>query len=419
MSEREFDVVLFGATSVTGRQVAAYLAGRAAESAGTWAAAGRDAARVESVLADVGVNGADTIVGDVSDPASLETMASRARVVLNLVGPYTRYGRPVIAACVAAGTHYVDLTGEIPFVRRMIEEFDAPAREAGVKVVQVCGFEALPPDLAVRRLAEDVQAAGERLADVDLQVTTTAQPPGRPRASDFMSGGTLQSTAEATRDRDAAILSDPGCLVAVADPSAAAAIRARSPISLAPRRGDRGQAIAPMIPAPFINPGVIHRSAFLADPAAPPFRYREGVAIPGGTATLPLRLGVAGALAGTQAALMGLTKATPALRERIGSGMSRILPDSGFGPAADRLEQWRWRLDVTGRGTGGHEARLTVEGDGHPGYLATSRMLGEAGLLLAEGGATPDTAGHLTPAAALGTAKLDRFDRAGLRFRTA
>jgi short subunit dehydrogenase-like uncharacterized protein len=140
---------------------------------------------------------------------------------------------------------------------------------------------------------------------------------------------------------------------------------------------------------------------------------------PGGPATLPLRLAAAGALSGSQMALARVTQASPGFRARVGRGLSAILPSSGFGPAADRLEQWRWRLDVTGRTVNGHEARVKVEGEGHPGYLATSRMLGEAGLLLAEAGATPDGAGHLTPAAALGTAKLDRFDRAGLRFRSA
>ena len=77
-------------------------------------------------------------------------MASRARVVLNLCGPYTLHGRPVIEACVANGAHYVDLTGEIPFVRQIIDDYETRAEQAGVKVVQVSGFEALPPDLATK-----------------------------------------------------------------------------------------------------------------------------------------------------------------------------------------------------------------------------------------------------------------------------
>jgi short subunit dehydrogenase-like uncharacterized protein len=127
VSDRDLDIVVFGATGVTGRRVASYLAERAADGDLRWAAAARDAAKAERMLGASGVNPPETIVADVSDPGSLAAMASRARVVLNLVGPYTLHGRPVIEACVACGAHYADLTGEIPFVRRMIDEFDGAA----------------------------------------------------------------------------------------------------------------------------------------------------------------------------------------------------------------------------------------------------------------------------------------------------
>src|SRR3954451_12016570 len=154
MGERDLDVVVFGATGVTGRRVAAYLAERAVETGARWAAAARDMAKLERLLGEAGVTAPETIVADLENPDSLAAMACRAKVVLNLVGPYTLYGRPVIEACVAAGAHYVDLTGEIPFVRRVIDEFEAAAVAAGVKVVQVCGFESMPADLAVQRAAE-------------------------------------------------------------------------------------------------------------------------------------------------------------------------------------------------------------------------------------------------------------------------
>ena len=163
--ERDLDVVVFGATGVTGRRVAAYLAERAGETGragprpratpGSWR---RCSARTASPRPR-------RSSADLGDPASLAAMASRTRVVLNLVGPYTLYGRPVIEACVAGGAHYVDLTGEIPFVRQMIDAFDARAAQAGVKLVQVCGFESLPSDLAVLLAAETARERwGEGLA---------------------------------------------------------------------------------------------------------------------------------------------------------------------------------------------------------------------------------------------------------------
>jgi short subunit dehydrogenase-like uncharacterized protein len=339
-------------------------------------------------------------------------MVSRARVVLDLVGPYTLYGQPVIEACVANGAHYMDLTGEIPFVRQMIDVFDTRATQAGVKVVQVSGFEALPPDLAVLLAAETAQERfGEAIAEADLEVTFSG-PPGMPRPSDMISGGTLQSLAAAAGGDDASAVTDPGALIT--DPARAEEVRRRSPITVAPRRGADGAVIAPMAPAAFINPAVIHRTAALTGTA--PFRYREGLGLPGGAVTLPLRFAAAGVLSGTQAAVAAAARARPSVRRRVGSVLTKVLPGSGFGPAGDRLELWSWHMTVVGHTTGGNTVRVDVDADGHPGYLATARMLGEAGMLLSEPGMTPDRAGCLTPATALGTASIDRFERARVRF---
>jgi short subunit dehydrogenase-like uncharacterized protein len=342
-------------------------------------------------------------------------------VVLNLCGPYTLHGRPVIEACVANGAHYVDLTGEIPFVTEILADFEEPARAAGVKIVQVCGFEALPPDLAVALAAESARERWqEELTEVDVAVSIQA-PPGMPRPSDWISGGTFQSMAEVVGSERAALAADPGALIE--DPAAAAAVRARSPITLVPRRSGRGEVLGPMAPAAFINPAVIHRTAALsaARRGVPfePFRYREGVALGGHPATLPARYAAAGAMSGSQLLVRSIARASPRARERAAKTLRSVLPSSGFGPRADRLEPWRWRFRVDARTTGSHELAVEVESTGHPGYLATARMLGEAGLMLAEEGATPDGAGCLTPAAALGTAGIDRFRRARLTFAVA
>jgi short subunit dehydrogenase-like uncharacterized protein len=415
--DRDLDVVVFGCTGVTGRRVAAYLAERAAETGASWAAAARDVAKLRRVFEEVGVSAPETVVADVDQPGSLAAMASRARVVLNLVGPYTLYGRPVIEACVAGGAHYADLTGEIPFVRQIIDSFDDRAREAEVKLVQVCGFESVPADLAVLLAAEQARDRWEEgLAEVDLEASV-AGPPGLPRPSDLVSGGTAQSLAAAASSENAAAVTDPAALIT--DAAVAEEVRRRSPISVMPRRsGDA--VIGPMAPAAFINPAVIHRSAALlaaeGGARAEPFRYREGVALRGRAASLPLRYAAAGMMSGAQAALASAARARPSVRRRVSGALSAILPSSGFGPAGDRMEQWKWRISLTARTTAGREVRVEVDADGHPGYLATARMLGEAGLLLAEPDATPRRAGCLTPATALGTGCVERFERAQVRF---
>lgn len=418
MSDRNLSVVVFGATGVTGRRVAAYLAERAGETGARWAVAGRDAAKLERVPGEIGVAAPETIVADVADPGSLAAMAARTRVVLNLVGPYTPYGEPVVEACVANGAHYADLTGEMPFVRRTIDSFHDRAAAVGLKVVQASGFEALPPDLGVLLAAETARERWqEDLAEVDLEVALQ-KPAGRIGLADVVSGGTMQGLAEVLGGEGAAAIADPAVLIA--DPEAAAEVRRRSPISLLPRFNARGGVVAPMTPAAFINPAVVQRTAALIDAErghrAEPIRYREGVAFPGGYATLPLRFAAAAALGGTQAGFCLLTRAQPAVRRRAAGILRRVLPSSGFGPSGSRLDEWSWQVAVDARTAAGHYVRVDVDADGHPGYLATARMLGEVGLLLAEDGATPERAGCLTPATALGTAHLDRFERAGVRF---
>ena len=417
MADRDLSVVVFGASGVTGRRVAAYLGERAGEVGAKWAVAGRDPAKLERVLGEIGVTAPETIAADVGDPASLAAMAARTRVVLDLVGPYTLYGEPVIEACVTAGTHYVDLTGETPFMRHVVDTFHERAATAGVKVVPTCGFEALPPDLAVL-LAEETarERWGEGLAEADVDVVTR-QPAGRIGPQDLISGGTLQSMAEALDGEDASQVADPAALIP--DPTLAAAVRARSPIALAPRVNARGDAIAPMTPVAFINPAVIHRTgALLAAErgGGEPLRYREGVGIPGGSASLPLRYAAAGVLAGMQAGFRGLTRTGPGVRRRAAAFMRRALPSSGFGPQGSKLVEWSWHLTADARTPAGRYVRIELDADGHPGYLTTAKLLGEVGLLLGEDGATPDRAGCLTPATALGTQCLPRLERAGARF---
>jgi short subunit dehydrogenase-like uncharacterized protein len=418
VAERDLSVVVFGATGVTGRHVAAYLARRAEEGGFGWAAAGRDAEKVSGVLDELGVSAPETLAADVGDRASLRSMAARARVVLNLVGPYTLHGEPVIEACIETGAQYADLTGEMPFVRRMIDRHGAAATAAGVKVVNTSGFEALPADLAVLLAAETARERwGEELAAADLDADLPT--PGRVGGAEIISGGTMQSTAEALDDDAAELVADPAALIE--DKQDAERVRLASPIALAPRFNADGDVIGPMVPAAFINPAVIQRTAALiaAEESRPlvPFRYREGVIIPGSAAMLPLRYALAGASCGIQAGFRSIARSRPAVRRRLASVLRRMLPSSGFGPSGERLEQWHWSMAVNATTSGGHRVRVDLDADGHPGYLTTGRMLGEAGLILAEEGATPDRSGFLTPAAALGSDCLDRFQRAGMRFR--
>jgi short subunit dehydrogenase-like uncharacterized protein len=417
MSERDLDVVVLGATGVTGRRIAEYLAERTPETGARWAAAARDTGRLRRVLDEEGIEVPETLVADISDRASLAAMAARAQVVLNAVGPFTLYAEPVLEACVEQRAHYADITGEIPFVRRMIERFHASATQAGIKIVQVCGWECLPADLALLLATHEARMRwGEEVTEADLAMTVRLPPRYRPAAGEGAATG--RSLLAVLGDHDSRRAADPAALIP--DEADAARVRQLSPISMRVRRGPAGAVLPPMVPYAFIGPPVIHRTeALLAaerNTVLEPVRYREALALKGSGTSLPLRWAAGGALAGAQAAIAGLLRASPRLRQGVAGTIDRMLPDSGYSPPLAQQREWGWGAALTARTGGGHEVRVDIESEGHFGYLATGRITGEAGLLLAEPGATPNRAGCLTPATALDGGCAERFRRAKLHF---
>ncbi len=427
--DRRFDVVVLGATGITGRRVAAHL-GRPGSGA-RWAAAGRDAARVRAGLAAAGVTADGVLVadaGDTDDTGSLAALAASTAVVLNLAGPYTQRAAPVVAACVAAGTSYADLSGEVPAIARVVERWHAPAREAGVAIVQAAGFEALPPDVAVLLAHEEAARRGTALADVVVGVTITP-PPGPMGISEGFSGGTLQSLATVLGDPGPLRLADPALMLPGLPAADAAALRRRSALALRPR-AEQGRVLGPTIPAAFINPPVIHRTAALlaqeAGRPSTPFRYREGTDL-GSTRSpsAPLRWAAAGATSAGQALVLAGSRLPSAVRRPAAGALARVLPGSGTGPTGPRAEQWRWGLELRATTTDGAVVRVGAQGRGHPGYVTTARMIAELGLLMATGDPARRS-GCITPALALGVPgqvlgadALDRLAGAGLVFTPA
>ncbi len=414
--DRRYDVVVLGATGVAGRQVAKHLAQRAEESGLRGAAAGRDRGRVEEALAKVGVTG-DVLVADVTDTASLDALAASTLSLANLVGPYTSRAEPVIAACVRAGTHYADLTGETPHAGQMVDRWHVPALTARVKIVQVAGFEALPFDVGVLLAHEAAAAAGETLVEADAVLTADVTPKIS-GLSDGVSGGTLQSIALVLAEPERFDVTDPAILLPGLSEDRAAALRRRSPLRLAPRARD-GAVVSPMVPAAFINPPVIARTAVLLSAegarSQEPLRYREGSAV--GPESSRVSWLSAGAVSALQLALVGATRLPPKARKVLAALLARVLPGSGSGPTTrEVLEGWEWHVDVAGRTATGAAVTVRVDGEGHPGYAATSRMLAELCAAMARPGATPKRSGALTPALALGTADLEAFARSGVRF---
>ncbi len=398
--ERTYDVVVFGATGYVGELVAAYLAEHAPAGVRI-ALAGRSAARLERARQALPERGRSwpVIVADSTDAASLEALAAATRVLVTTVGPYARYGLPVVEACARAGTHYCDLTGEVLFVHDAMELVDKTARDAGARIVHSCGYDSIPSDLGVFLCHEQAAADGAgELTAVGLVAT----------ARGGFSGGTIDSM----RAQVEAVGVDPMLRRVVADPHALSPDRAAEPAQAQPadaplpgRRGSRGMWTAPFVMASY-NTRIVRRSNALQDWAyGRTLRYQEVMGTGRGPAGA---VAAAGVTAGLGLALAGMSFGPTR------SVLDRVLPAPGAGPTPEAREKGWFRMDLDAATTSGRHYRAVVSGPGDPGYAATAVMLGESALCLAlDGDRLPDRAGSLTPASAMGAALIDRLRTAG------
>lgn len=383
--QRDFDIVIYGATGFTGRLVAEYLAQQGGHGL-TWAMAGRNADKLAAVRDEIGAP-ADTplVVADASDPASLDAMVRQARCIISTVGPYQLYGGDLVAACAKQGTDYVDLCGEPLWMRDMIATHQDAAKASGARIVFSCGFDSIPFDLGVLYLQD---AAREKFGAACPRVR------GRVRAMNGeFSGGTAASLG-ATMER---IKGEPDLLQALVDPfSLAGGFRGpEQPADNKPYEDEvLGQWVTPFIMAT-INSKNIHRSnALMGHPYGEDFRYDEMML------TGPGEQG--------KAAAEYVAKADPLGGENA--------PKPGEGPSKEAREAGNYDVLFVGTSADGEEIRAAVSGDMDPGYGSTSKMISESAVCLVT--ACDELPGGIyTPAPALGQTLIERLQaHAGLTF---
>jgi short subunit dehydrogenase-like uncharacterized protein len=409
---REFDIVLYGATGFVGKLTAEYLA-RAGTGARI-ALAGRSTERLLAVREGLGESAQSwpVLVADAGSPSTLDEMAARTQVVVTTVGPYTRYGLPLVAACAAAGTDYADLTGEAMFIRETIDLYHKQAADTGARIVHACGFDSIPSDMSVYalyRAARD-DGAGELLS-TDFVVRSF---------SGGLSGGTIASMMDVLH----AASSDPDLRRKLADPYTLSTDRGAEP-ELG-RQPDlpwrRGRQIAPELTGLWtvgfvmasINTRIVRRSNALLDWAyGRRFRYSENMSM-GSSSLAPLASAV---LSGVGNAMFGLgSRYFRLLPRRL---LERIAPKPGTGPSPATRERGYYRIETYTTTTSGARYVARMEQQGDPGYKATSVLLGECALALAlDRDKLSNLRGVLTPAAAMGDVLLARFPAAGVSLQT-
>jgi short subunit dehydrogenase-like uncharacterized protein len=403
-TDREFDIVLFGATSFVGRLCAEYLA-RSAPPEVRIGLAGRSRERLGELQGSLGGRAADwsLLIADTTDPVSLSELAASTRVLATTVGPYRRYGLPVVEACASAGTHYADLTGEVLFMREAIDRFDKLAAENGARIVHSCGFDSIPSDLGVLLLHEAATADGAgELEDTTLVVQAMKGGP---------SGGTIatmKGTIEDARSSPelARLLADPYALSP--DRDAEPRLGAESDLRGVQHDHELGIWIGPFVMGSINTRAVRRSNALQGHGYGSRFGYREVMGFGSG----PRGAVAAGAVAGGVGALVVGLALTPTR-----AVLDRVLPSPGEGPSKKQRDAGFFRIEIHARTSSGARYVCRVAAQGDPGYKATAVMFGESSLSLAlDDEALPSRAGVLTPATALGNVLVERLRAAGQTF---
>jgi short subunit dehydrogenase-like uncharacterized protein len=401
-TKRKYDVVLYGASGFVGRQTVAYFAQLPSNRRRRlrWALAGRNADKLEDVQHACGASQAGVIVADAQDADALDALARNASVVLNTAGPFALYGSELVAACARHGTHYVDITGETPWVHDMIALHHVEAQRSGARIIPFCGFDSVPSDLGAWLL---VRAMREEYGQDCISVKASFSVRGG------VNGGTLASALNLVGTLQAKAINDPFLL----NPEGS---RPRNPGRHKDPQGpvhdpDFNAWLAPFFMGP-INTRVVRRSAALLG-YGERFHYQEY-----------LRIG-SSPLAGAAAAGLSLGMAASQLALTLGPVVKmakRLAPGPGAGPSEHSMDNGSFRCELVGQSAKGQQVRARIADRGDPGNRATTKFVCEAALCLAlEWDKLPGDKHHggvLTPASGLGDVLVNRLRNAGMTLET-
>jgi len=401
MSERDYDVVLYGASGFTGKQTAEYFARHAPQEV-RWAVAGRNREKLDAAKNEVGgaAKDAHLLVADGRDQAAVDAIVSRTRVLLTTAGPFAMYGNAIVDACVRLRTHYVDITGETVWVKELIDRYHAQAAADGTRIIPFCGFDSVPSDLGTYLVVRHIQ---RDLGVACREVKAYFQMAGGVNGGTLATAFNLYETGKAAEARDPFLLDPPR------DHSQQERRQSQDP-SLPHFDKEIGAWAAPFIMGP-INTRVVRRSRALFDqwqaPYGPEFTYQEYLKFSGPLGWMP----AAGLTAG--AAVF-----EAALQSPLRPLMKSWLPQPGSGPSERTMNEGWFRCELVGAAADGRKVRGLIRDQGDPGNRATVKFLCESALSLAvsedelPGGS--ERGGILTPATGLGEVLAERLRKAGM-----
>ena len=406
--QRDYAVVLYGATSFVGQITAHYLAeflSTNKDKGGntvTWAIAGRDEEKLNELQSKL-ASKVDIIIANSDDAASLDTMTEQTQVIISTVGPYLKYGEPLIKSCASNGTDYVDLTGEAIFIKDMMDKYQEAAKQSGARIVNSCGFDSIPSDLGVYFTQKQAEAKFDSACDV-IHMRVKAAKGG-------LSGGTIASMATIFEEvgQDKSRRKQVANPYLLNDDKNAPNVR-QSNVSKPEYDSEHKRWLAPFVMAS-INTRIVHRSnQLLGYEYGRDFRYDEAMWMKDGIKGKLTSYALSAGLLGFATAMM----ITPS-RELLSK---HVLPKSGSGPSEEEQKNGYFDIRLFGKTANQETITTKVTGDKDPGYGSTSRMLSQAALCLAQDISKEAVGGGFwTPASAMGDKLLARLEEhAGLSF---
>lgn len=392
--EKKYEITLFGATGFTGSLTAEYLAKECAEKKHRLAIAGRNELKLKSLqkrlLALYPTLSLDVIYADSLQPRTLLEMALASKVVVTTVGPYLKYGDPLVKACIDGGAHYLDITGEGRFVENMVRLYHKQAKEKQVKIINCCGYDSIPSDMGVFYAVQELEDRSK--VEVTCMIQVESDPADPFAAWKSISGGTWASAIgimqESEWERREGFIT---YIKSTASPRNVNAM----PLNFYYRELNHWIGV----PLPFVDVEVVLRSAAFYNEYGENFTYGHFAGVEKIPSLIFGALGVG--------ILYGLSQ----------FGVTRkillSLKESGEGPNEKIRETNRFLNSILVE-TQREKVLVEVRGK-DPGYGDTSKMLAECALSLVED-ETPQNYGVITTAIGIGKPLIPRLEKAGIRF---
>ena len=405
---RPYAVVLYGATSFVGQITAHYLTNFLSNNKNedgsnvSWAIAGRDEDKLNKLQAKL-ESKVDIIIANSNDAASLDKMTKQTQVIISTVGPYLKYGEPLIKSCAENGTDYVDLTGEAIFIKDMMDKYQDTAKQSGARIVNSCGFDSIPSDLgAYFTQAKAEEKFGETCNVIHMRVKA---------AKGGISGGTIASMASIFEEagEDKARRKQVANPYLLNDDTDTPNVR-QDNVSKPVYDSNHKRWLAPFVMAT-INTRIVHRTnQLLSYEYGRDFKYDEAMWMKDGVKGKLSSYAMSAGLLGFATAMM-----IKPSRELLSK---HVLPKAGSGPSKDEQENGYFDIRHFGQTAKNDTITVKVTGDRDPGYGSTSRMISQAALCLAQDISKEDVGGGFwTPASAMGNKLITRLEaHSGLSF---